>query len=110
MQDVIVDVRPAGKKERLGYETLKPVRLLDRIIASSSNPGDIVLDPFCGCGTTIEACHRLKRRWIGIDISGPAVDEIEARLAKHGQYRDTHYDVLEGSPETMAEYKGSQRL
>ena len=104
VQDMIVDVRPAGKKERLGYETQKPVKLLERIIASSSNDGDLVLDPFCGCGTTIEACHLLGRHWIGIDISGPAVDEIEARLAKHGQYRKTHFDILEGNPETMTEY------
>ena len=104
VQDIIVDVRPAGKKERLGYETQKPVQLLRRIIESSSNPDDTILDPFCGCGTTIAAAHRLKRRWIGIDISGPAVDEIETRLAKLGQYPKTHYDVLEGNPETMAEY------
>ena len=89
VQDIIVDVRPAGKKERLGYETQKPVKLLERIIESSSNPCDVVLDPFCGCGTTIEAAHRLNRRWIGIDISGPAIDEIQNRLGKHGQLRPT---------------------
>ena len=105
VQDIIVDVRPAGRKERLGYETQKPVKLLERIIASSSNPGDVILDPFCGCGTSIEAAHRLGRQWIGIDISGPAVDEIEARLAKHGQYPKTHFDVLEGNPETIDEYR-----
>ena len=105
VQDIIVDVRPAGKKERLGYETQKPIKLLERIIASSSNPGDVVMDPFCGCGTSIAAAHKLGRRWIGIDISGPAVDEIEARLAKHGQYPKTHFDILEGNPATIAEYK-----
>ena len=104
VQDIVIDISPAGKKERLGYETQKPVKLLERIIEASSNPGDIVLDPFCGCGTTIDAAHRLKRRWIGIDISGPAIDEIETRLARHGQYTKTHYEILEGNPETMTEY------
>ncbi len=56
-------------KERLGYRTQKPLALLERIIQASSNKGDIVLDPFCGCGTTVDAANRLDRRWIGIDIS-----------------------------------------
>jgi DNA modification methylase len=66
--------------ERLGYQTQKPVALLERIIAASSNPGDVVLDPFCGCGTTVDAAQRLGRRWIGIDITFIAVDLIEKRL------------------------------
>ena len=53
--------------ERLGYPTQKPVALLERIIQASSNPGDVVLDPFCGCGTTIDAAEKLGRDWIGID-------------------------------------------
>ena len=56
-------------KEHLGYPTQKPLALLERIIQASSNPDDIVLDPFCGCGTTLFAARRLKRRWIGIDVS-----------------------------------------
>ena len=72
-------------KERLGYPTQKPLRLLDRIVSASSNPGDLVLDPFCGCGTTIEAAHKLDRRWIGIDISATAIDLIlERRLRPLG--------------------------
>ena len=55
--------------ERLGYPTQKPQALLERIIKASSNEGDTVLDPFCGCGTTVAAAQALKRRWIGIDIT-----------------------------------------
>jgi len=69
-------------KERLGYPTQKPEALLDRIIKASSNEGDIVLDPFCGCGTTIAVAKRLKRKWIGIDISRTACDVMRKRLGK----------------------------
>jgi site-specific DNA-methyltransferase (adenine-specific) len=67
-------------KERLGYPTQKPVALLERIISASSNPGDLVLDPFCGCGTTVHAAEKLGRRWIGIDITHLAVALIQRRL------------------------------
>jgi site-specific DNA-methyltransferase (adenine-specific) len=66
--------------ELLGYPTQKPVVLLKRIIAAASDPGDVVLDPFCGCGTTIEAAQSLGRKWIGIDITHHAIDIIEGRL------------------------------
>lgn len=66
--------------ERLGYPTQKPVALLERIIAASSSPGDIVLDPFCGCGTTVEAAQKLGRSWIGIDITHLAISLIKVRL------------------------------
>jgi DNA modification methylase len=66
--------------ERLGYPTQKPEALLDRIIKASSNEGDIVLDPFCGCGTAVVAAQRLKRRWIGIDITPLATNLIKTRL------------------------------
>lgn len=83
-QDVIVDVPPIGAraKERLGYPTQKPVALLRRIISVSSKPGNLVLDPFCGCGTTVVAAHELERRWIGIDISATAIDIIQERRLK----------------------------
>jgi len=68
--------------ERIGYPTQKPLALLERIIAASSNPGDIVLDPFCGCGTAIEAAEKLGRRWIGIDVTYLAIHVIEERLVK----------------------------
>ena len=67
-------------KEHLGYPTQKPLKLLDRIIYMFSNEGDIVLDPFCGCGTTIVASHKLKRKWIGIDISPTACKLMKKRL------------------------------
>lgn len=66
--------------ERLGYPTQKPVALLERIISSSSNPGDIVLDPFCGCGTTVHAAEKLGRQWIGIDVTHLSISLIERRL------------------------------
>ena len=66
--------------ERLGYPTQKPVALLERIISASSNPGDVVLDPFCGCGTTIHAAQKLNRQWIGIDVTHLAIGLIEKRL------------------------------
>ena len=82
LQDVWTDVRLASAdKERLGYPTQKPVALMERIIEASSNEGDVVLDPFCGCGT-IDAAQRLNRRWIGIDITFIAVDLIEKRLRR----------------------------
>lgn len=66
--------------ERLGYPTQKPLALLERIISASSNEGDVILDPFCGCGTTVHAAQRLNRKWIGIDITHLAVSLIEHRL------------------------------
>jgi site-specific DNA-methyltransferase (adenine-specific) len=76
------DIPPINSqaKERLGYPTQKPVALLERIISASSNEGDTVLDPFCGCGTTVDAAERLGRKWIGIDITYIAVDLISKRL------------------------------
>lgn len=82
LSDVIVDIPPisAHSKERLGYPTQKPVALLERIINASSNPGDVVLDPFCGCGTTVHAAEKLDRQWIGIDVTHLAIGLIEKRL------------------------------
>ena len=82
LQDVWADIRPVGAHgaERTGYPTQKPVALVERIIASSSHPEDLVLDPFCGSGTTLVAAERLGRRWIGIDSSPAAVAIARARL------------------------------
>ena len=76
------DIPPIGAQaqERLGYPTQKPVALLERIVAASSNEGDVVLDPFCGCGTTVHAAEKLKRQWIGIDVTHLAIGLIEKRL------------------------------
>ena len=73
-----VDIPNALGNERLGYQTQKPLALLERIIAASSNKGDVVLDPFCGCATTLEAAHNLNRRWIGIDIAIHAIKRVAA--------------------------------
>ncbi|MDD5712020.1 MAG: DNA methyltransferase [Smithellaceae bacterium] len=80
--DIWVDILPvqAQAAERLGYPTQKPQALLERIILASSNPGDVVLDPFCGCGTTIAAAQTLGRRWMGIDITHLAITLIKQRL------------------------------
>jgi len=82
VQDIISDIRPIASHaaERLGYPTQKPLALLERIIEASSNEGDVVLDPFCGCGTAVDAAQRLRRKWIGIDITWLAVDLIDSRM------------------------------
>ena len=67
-------------QERLGYPTQKPVALLERVVNASSNPGDVVLDPFCGCGPTVHAAEKLGRAWIGIDVTHLAIGLIEKRL------------------------------
>jgi site-specific DNA-methyltransferase (adenine-specific) len=94
------DIKPVQphSQERMGYPTQKPLALLDRIINASSSPGDMVLDPFCGCGTAVVAAEKLGRRWIGIDITHVALDLMIARLAENfGLKRDQDYDVL-GDP------------
>ena len=78
--DEAVKLLGRSSDERLGYPTQKPRALLERIIAASSNPGDVVLDPFCGCGTAVDAAQKLGRRWIGIDVTHLAVGLIEKRL------------------------------
>ena len=82
VQDVWTDIPSlsGAHKERLGYPTQKPLALLERIISASSHPGDIVLDPFCGCGTAVHAAQNLDRRWIGIDITPVATDLIRRRM------------------------------
>jgi len=88
-------------KERLGYPTQKPEALLERIITASSNPGDVILDPFCGCGTAVAVAERLGRRWIGIDITHLAVGLIKNRLAtSFGPDVTKTYRVV-GEPETV---------
>ncbi len=77
--DDIDKINPAGN-ERLGYPTQKPLALLERIIGASSREGDVVLDPFCGCGTTIHAAEKMRRQWIGIDVAYAAIQVIEDRL------------------------------
>jgi site-specific DNA-methyltransferase (adenine-specific) len=76
------DIDFAAGGERLGYPTQKPIALLERIIAASSNPGDVILDPFCGCGTAVAAAEKLGRRWIGIDVTHLAIAIQKSRLCE----------------------------
>ncbi len=80
LQDMWYDIPAPSFTERLGYPTQKPEALLERIIQASSNEGDVVLDPFCGCGTTVAVAERLKRRWLGIDITPLAINLMRHRL------------------------------
>ena len=105
------DIPPinARAQERLGYPTQKPRALLERIIAASSNPGDVVLDPFCGCGTAVDAAQKLGRGWIGIDITHLAIGLIEKRM-NEGYNADGKREALWetiGSPRDLA---SAQRL
>lgn len=96
LQDVWTDVAPIGAQaaERLGYPTQKPLALLERIILSSSNEGDVILDPFCGCGTTIDAAQKLRRKWTGIDVTYLAIDLIRKRLRhSYGEQIEGTYEV-----------------
>lgn len=93
----------SGKdKERLGYQTQKPVGLLERIIQASCKKGGVVFDPFCGCGTTIDAAQKLNRHWLGIDVTWLAIDLVEKRLkATYGSKVDGKYEV-HGKPYDIA--------
>jgi len=101
VQSLWDDILPIGSQaaERLGYPTQKPLALLERIVQASSNPGDWVLDPFCGCGTTVVAAHKLGRRWIGIDISHLAMALQRYRL--QDMFPDIEFKVV-GEPESVA--------
>ena len=89
----------ANDAERMGYPTQKPLALLERIINASSNPGDVVLDPFCGCGTAIAAAQKLGRNWIGIDITHLAIGLIKRRM--EDAFGDSlKYEVV-GEPTTV---------
>lgn len=91
----------ASAAERLGYPTQKPLALLERIVEASSNLGDVVLDPFCGCGTSIDAAQKLGRRWLGIDVTYLAVDLIDKRLrATYGDEVADTYEV-HGIPQDL---------
>jgi len=107
--DVITDINPISSqaKERLGYPTQKPQALLERIIQASSNKGDLVLDPFCGCGTTIHAAQKLGRRWIGVDVTYIAINLIKRRLkdafGDAVQYEERGQPTDFGSAKALAE-------
>ena len=104
LQDVWADIPPisAAADERMGYPTQKPLALLERIIKASTDKGDMVLDPFCGCATTIEAAHRLGRQWIGIDIAIHAIKRVAAvRLGERLKLREGKDFAISGVPRTL---------
>jgi site-specific DNA-methyltransferase (adenine-specific) len=98
--DIWTDLPPihASAAERLGYPTQKPLTLLERIIAASSNAGDVVLDPFCGCGTAVHAAQKLGREWIGIDVTHLAIGLIEKRMKD--AFPALQFDVV-GRPQDL---------
>ena len=98
--DVWTDIHPVQSQgsESLGYQTQKPLELLERIISMGSNERDIVLDPFCGCGTALDAAEKLHREWIGIDITHLAINVIKKRL--RDRYPDVKFEVI-GEPKDL---------
>jgi site-specific DNA-methyltransferase (adenine-specific) len=107
--DIWTDIPPINSQaqERLGYPTQKPEALLERLIKTSSNEGDLILDPFCGCGTTIQVSQRLNRRWIGVDVTHLAIGLIKKRLSDaFGDGIRRTYEVV-GEP---TDYAGAAEL
>lgn len=97
----ISTIQPADRTQRMGYPTQKPEALLERVIEASTNENSVILDPFCGCGTTIAVAQRLKRQWVGIDITHLAVGLIKSRLLQsHAVVAGKDYDVI-GEPTTL---------
>lgn len=112
LTDVWSDIMPfqqmSTSAERMGYDTQKPLKLLERIIKASSNEGDVILDPFCGCATTLEAAHKLKRKWIGIDIAIHAIKRVAAiRLRDRLGLVEGKDFVVEG---VLRNFEGAQDL
>ena len=105
LQNIWLDISviSAQSAERLGYPTQKPLALLERIIKASSKPGDLVMDPFCGCGTAIAAAQKLERRWIGVDVTHLAIALVKYRLGDAFDIKEKlDYDVV-GEPTTASE-------
>ena len=102
LQNLWDDINPASGDEYLGYPTQKPLALLERIINASSNEGDVILDPFCGCGTAVHAAEKLKRQWIGIDITHLAVSLIEKRMKEAFPYlaNKNAFEII-GTPQDL---------
>jgi len=103
VHSIWTDIPPINPmaKERMGFQTQKPVKLLKRIIFTSSNEGDLILDPFCGCGTTVLAAQKLKRKWIGIDITHLAISLIRSRLKEVQVIAKKDYTII-GEPVDFA--------
>ncbi len=97
VRDKSINILNSQSLERTGYPTQKPLSLLERIIKASSNEGDVVFDPFCGCATTCVAAERLNRQWIGIDVSVKAYELVKQRLAQQVEHKDAmplYYEEL----------------
>jgi len=107
LQEIWTDINPISSqaKERLGYPTQKPIALMERIINASSNKGDVVLDAFCGCGTTLVAAEKLNRKWIGIDISPTACRVMSQRLYELYKLREGKDFWVEDLPKTSDELR-----
>jgi len=103
MQDVWADIEAirSWHKEKMGYPTQKPLGLLERIIKTSSNEGDIVLDAYCGCGTTVDAAEKLKRKWIGIDITYQSISLVLKRLEESYGSKILDTIILDGVPKDI---------
>lgn len=99
-----IDLINSMGSESLGYQTQKPLALLERIVQASSNEGDLVLDPFCGCGTAVHAAQKLNRTWVGIDITHLAISLIEKRL------KDAFPEILFEVHGTPKDYEGARNL
>ena len=114
IDNIWIDIKALGSQdqERTGYPTQKPLKLLDRIVKASSNKGDVVLDPFCGCATTLVAAEDLQRNWVGIDISEKAVELVRSRIeGRQGLFRDiTHRDDIPRRTDLGEELKGQARI
>lgn len=107
LQSIWLDIAPiqAQSDERLGFPTQKPLALLERIVSLTSNEGDVVLDAFCGCGTTLEAAAKMKRRWIGIDFSPTACRVMAERLERRLGLKEGHDFQLMDLPKTEEELR-----
>ena len=107
LQDVWVDIPPMHNlsAERLGYPTQKPLALLERIVQASSNEGDVVLDPFCGCGTAVAAAQKLNRRWIGIDVTHLSISLMKYRLKDSFNLVEKQDYAVVGEPEDLPSAK-----
>lgn len=103
VQDIITDIGPISSqsKERMGYPTQKPIALLERIIQASSNKGDVVFDPFCGCGTTVYAAQKLERQWIGCDIAILSIKLVREHLTEKYRLVEGHDYVVDGIPTSV---------
>ena len=109
IQDLWGDIPAARGIERLGYPTQKPLALMERIIRASSNEGDTVLDPFCGCGTTVHAAEALGRKWLGIDISKFSTGLIRDRILHNFKYLNADDLDMRGTPDSVAEARSLAR-